>query len=164
MASGNIVARWQAQDGIPPLTSFAALTRRNNHFVAAFDAAAAESLDFADVLDRAYSGGGLTLVIGWMSASATSGAVKWNAQIERHQASTDDLDADSLATAQTATSTTAGTSGQLVYTTITFTSGANMDSLAVGEDYRLRITRDATNGADTMSGDCQLKSLELRES
>lgn len=163
MASGDIFSRWQAQDGLPPSTAFAVLTRRNNHFVAGFDAAAIENLDFADVLDRKYSGGGLTLVLGWMSASAITGDVVWNAQIERHQDNIDDLDVDSLATAQAATGTTASATGELKYTTITFTNGANMDSLAIGEDFRLRITRDATNASDTMAGDAQLKSIELRE-
>lgn len=163
MASGDVLSRWQAQEGAPPSSSFAALTRRNNHFFYGYDASSEEAVDFSDVLDRRYSGGGLTLVIAWAAASATTGDVVWGGKIERHQDDTDDLDSDSFATEQTATGTTASASGELQYTTITFSDGANMDSLAVGESFRLRISRKAANGSDTMTGDAQLKSLELRE-
>ena len=163
MASGDLLHQWQAKDGEPPSSSFAALTRRNNHFLLAYDAASEEACDFSGVLSRRYSGGGLTLTLAWAAASATTGDVKWGAKIERHQDDVDDLDADSFATEQVATGTTASLSGELQYTAITFTAGANMDSLAVGEDFRLRISRKAADAADTMTGDAQLKSLELRE-
>src|ERR1044071_9202899 len=108
MSSGVVLSRFQVLDGIPPLSSFAPLTRRNNHFIGLFDATAPTTLDFEDVLDRGYSGGVLTIVLAWRGVTATAGAVKWNAQVERHQASVDDPDADSFAAAQTATGTTAG--------------------------------------------------------
>ena len=163
MASGDVLARWQAIAGVPPLTAFAALTRRNNHFVQNFDAATVESIDFGDSLDRRYNGNGVTLIITWMAASAVTGNVKWNAQFERHDDEATDLDADSFAAYNSTTSACPAASGALQYTTITFTDGAQMDSLAVGEDFRLRVTRHADDAADTMAGDAQLKSVELLE-
>lgn len=163
MASGNVLSRFMAQDGIPPSSNFAALTRRNNHFLANFDASTDWSLDFADILDRTYTGGGITITIGWMSASATTGNVIWNAAIERHTDDAEDLDSDGFAAVQAVTDACASATGEISYCNITFTNGAQMDSLAVGESFRLRITRDADNGSDTMAGYAQLHSVECRE-
>ena len=50
----------------------------------------------------------------------------------------------------------------LQYTEIAF-SNAQIDGLLAGEAFRLRVSRDATNGADTMAGDAELFGIELRE-
>ncbi|NIQ10453.1 MAG: hypothetical protein GWO10_16275, partial [candidate division Zixibacteria bacterium] len=44
---------------------------------------------------------------------------------------------------------------------VTFTDGADMDSIAVGEGFRMKITRDATN--DTATGDAELRFVEIKE-
>lgn len=163
MASGDLLCAWAASDGIPPSSSFAPLVRRNNHLVAAFDAAADESLDFEGVLPDNYDGGGLTVTLVWMAASATSNNVVWNADIERHQDDAVDLDSDSFGGANAVTAATASVSGEVSYDNITFTNGADMDSLAVGESFRLRITRDADNGSDNMTGDAQLLRVAMYE-
>jgi hypothetical protein len=149
--------------GNPPASNYATLATRNAHPILQYDAATEETTSFELILPAHYSGGGLTLVIYWMATSATSGAVVWGAAIERHQASTDDLDSDSFATEQTATTTTAGTSGQIVTTSITFTSGAVMDSLAASESFRLKVARKAADGSDTMAGDSEILNLLLKE-
>ena len=161
MASGNTLLVFSSEDGAPPSSSFAAWTRRNNHIVAAFDAGTDESLDFRGVLPQHYAGGGLTIYVHWIAASATSGNCVWNAAMERLST---DMDSDSFATAQAATGAANGTSGIITTTSITMSSGANMDSLAAGDAFRLRITRDADNGSDTMTGDAQLVCVEVRES
>lgn len=161
MASGNTLLVFSSEDGAPPSSAFAGWTRRNNHIVAAFDAGTDESLDFRGVLPQHYAGGGLTIYVHWIAASATSGNCVWNAAIERLNT---DMDSDSFATAQAATGAANGTSGIITTTSITMSSGANMDNLAAGEAFRLRITLDADNGSDTMTGDAQLVCVEVRES
>ena len=42
------------------------------------------------------------------------------------------------------------------------TDGADMDSVAAGELFRLKVTRDATS--DDASGDAELYAVEIRES
>lgn len=162
MASGNTLLIFSAEDGTPPLSAFCAWVRRNNHIVAAFDAATDENLDFRGVLPQHYAGGGLTLILTWMAESATANTCRWSAAME---AMTTDLDSDSFATAQTAGGTANATSGVVTQTTITMSSGANMDSLAAGGAFRLRISRDAdgTSGTDDMTGDAQLLTVEIRE-
>lgn len=163
MASNDTLCVFTAQSNVPPLTSFATVDLRNAHMVLDFDDTAAESATFGGVLPRNYGGAGITATLIWLGTTATTGNVKWNAQFERHQDDTDDLDTDSFATAQTATGAAATTSGACQYTTIAFTNGAQIDSLAAGESFRLKVTRDAADGADTMTGDAELLRVELRE-
>lgn len=162
---------WQAQAGgvgtesvnifllpnhnTPPTSNPATLDTRNNHKVLDFDDATDESAVFSAFL-KGYNGGGLTVKIIWAATSATTGNVVWNAEIERIQDDVTDIDSDSFAAANAVTATTASASGETSYDSITFTDGADMDSLADGEAFRIRITRDANNVSDTMTGDAEL--------
>jgi len=163
MASGNTLCVFTPQCNQPPATVYATLTTRNNHLLLAFDDAADEYAYFPGVLPRHYGGGGVTVTIIWLAASATSGEVVWAVAWERHQDDALDMDADSFAADQTVTATCASATGEPAYDTIAFTNGAEMDSLAVGESFRLRIYRDANNADDDMAGDAQLLRIEVRE-
>ena len=44
---------------------------------------------------------------------------------------------------------------------IAFTDGVDMDSVAAGERFRIKITRDAAS--DTATGDAELTGIEIRE-
>lgn len=145
----------------PPAASAATTDTRNSLPVLDFDDAADEIAIFGGVISPDYAAGGLTVEIYWSAATATTGDVVWNAGIERMNT---DVDADSFAADNTATSTTNGTSGILTTTTITFTDGADMDSLAAGEAFRIKITRDADIAGDTMAGDAELHRVVVRES
>ena len=163
MASGDTLAYWTALSNQPPAASLATLDSRNGHPVLDFDAATDESAVFPGVMPDAYAGGGVTVTLVWLASTATTGDVVWNAAFERHQDDIDDLDADSFAAVQAATGTTASASGEPQYTAIAFTNGAQMDSVAAGESFRLKITRDADNGSDTMTGDAELLRVILSE-
>jgi hypothetical protein len=163
MAAGESLCVFTPLDNQPPASNYATLDTRNSHAVLDYDAATDEDAVFAGVLPRHYAGGGLTVTIYWAASSATSGNCVWNAQIERLEDEGTDTDADSFASAQAATAAAPATSGALQYTTIAFTSGAQMDSLAAGEAFRLKVTRDANNASDTMTGDAELFRVEVRE-
>lgn len=45
------------------------------------------------------------------------------------------------------------------YSEITLTT---IDSVVAGDGFRLKITRDANNGSDTMTGDAELIAVEVR--
>lgn len=164
MASGNTLVSFGATDNHPPASAYATPDVRNSHPLLNFDAASAEDACFHGVIPAHYGGGGLTIIVIWMAATATSGNAMWKAAMERLEAGGTDLDADSFATAQAAAAAAANaTSGALTYTTVTMTSGAQMDSLAVGEAFRLKVTRDAANASDTMTGDAQLIAVHVKE-
>src|SRR3990167_6483730 len=118
----------------------------------AFDAATGEFLDFYGRTDN-YASGGLTLVFGWGAATATAGAAVLRAAIRAIPS-----DAEQLTVTQHAydfngvTATGPNLTGEVVYSTITFTSGADMDSLANNEAFILRVNRNATATGDDMSG------------
>lgn len=159
MASGQTLDTFTAAEGIPPASNYATQDTRNTIPVLDFDDTTQETIYFIGVLPRNYGGGGITVYITWACTSATSGTVGWDVSFE---ATGTDLDADSFATAQTITAaTTSGTAGIETVTSVAITNGANIDNLAVGNRYRLRIRRDVAN--DTAVGDAELTSVELKE-
>lgn len=163
MASGATLAVFTALNNEPPATLAATFDVRNIHPVLNFDAAADWFANFGGIMPRNYGGGGITVYIHWSAATATSGDVIWAAAFERIGEGQQDIDADSFAAVQTVTATAPGTSGFLDIAAITFTNGAQMDSVAVGEGFRLQISRDANAGGDTMAGYAQLRFVEIKE-
>lgn len=165
MASGDTLVTFGALDNEPPTSNFASIDTRNLHPCLDFDASTDESAVFSGVLPRNYAGGGITIRLYWAATSATTGTCRWSIAIERQDDEGQDLDSDSFATANTAGATAPATSGSLQYTDIAFTSGSQMDSLAVGERFRIKVMRDAdgTSGTDDMTGDAELFAVEIRE-
>lgn len=166
MASTDTLAVFTALNNEPPAASYATLDTRNSVPVLDFDDSADESAVFGGVLPANYDGGGLTVTLVWMATSATTGGVSWDASIEAHPDDTFDIDADGFAAANNSGSaTTASATGEQQYTNITFTDGADMDSLAAGESFRIKITRDAngTTATDDMAGDAELLRVIVKE-
>lgn len=152
------IAVFTPRNNYPTATTFATLDTRNSIAVLDFDDATIESATFLSIIPEATNlTNGLIVRINWMATTATSGNVRWRVALER---SNTDLDVDSFDTAAEANGTTSATSG---IPTITSISLSAIDSVAVGEIYRLRISRvgnDVTN--DTMTGDAELIAVEVR--
>lgn len=162
MASGNTLCVFGALDNTPPTSNNAAFAYRNGHPVLAFDTTTGESAVFTGLMPRHYDGGGVTVYLHWTAASATSGTIGWTVAFERMSDATTDLDSDSFATAQTVTAATvSGTTGVVTVTNVAISNGANMDSVAAGESFRLKITRDVAN--DNAAGDAELHLVEIKE-
>jgi hypothetical protein len=165
MASGDTLIILSPLANEPPASAFATPDLRNVHPVLDFDGSTDEEAVFSAVLPRRYAGGGLTVRLFVAFTSATTGTSRWQTSIERIDASSLDIDADSFATAQSAGVAAPGTSGMVVTVDIAHTSGANIDSLAAGEAFRLKIRRDAdgTSGTDDITTDAELLAVEIRE-
>lgn len=165
MASGDSLVIFTPTSSHAPASAYATLDVRNGRTVLDFDGATDEEAMFQAVLPAHYAGGGLTARLFVALTSATSGTLRWQAAIERTLASSDDIDSDSFAAFQSAGVTVPGTSGQVVSVDIAFTSGAQMDSLAAGEVFRLKVRRDAdgTSGTDDVATDAELVAVHLRE-
>jgi hypothetical protein len=147
--------QWSPMVAEFPASNYATLDSRNNHPVLDFDTTTGETAYFTGVLPADYAGAGITVHLYVSMTSATSGTVGWLVAIERIDASSLDIDADSFAADNTLTAATVpATSGQVLKQSINISNGANMDSLAAGELFRLRITRDVAN--DTAAGDAEL--------
>lgn len=163
MASGDTLLIFRPQNSEPPATNMATLDARNAHIVLDFDDTANESAIFGTVLPRHYSGTtGVTVYIHYAMTTATSGNIDWDASFERVGDQQLDLDVNSFAAVQSVDNTTVpGTNGNVDIVSIAFTDGAQMDSLAVGEYFRLKVTRDAVS--DTATGDAELVAVEIKE-
>lgn len=160
MASGNSLCTFFPADDEPTATNYATLNLSATalHPVLEFDTTTAEAAVFSGILPRNYAGGGITVYVTWAIA-ATSGTVGWTIEIERSNTS---IGADSFASAQTITAATvSGTTLIPSVTNVAITDGANMDSLAVGELFRVRLKRDVAN--DTAAGDAFFLGLEIKE-
>lgn len=161
LANPLTIARWTSLDNQPPAANYATFDTRNSIAVLDFDDSADESAIFVGVMPAAaVLTGGVAVYLHWMATTATSGAVIWEASIER---SNTDLDSDSFATVAFASGSANGTSGIVTKTTISISSG-NIDGVTAGDLFRLKISRDAngTNGTDDMTGDAELIAVELR--
>lgn len=158
---GAWFVRFTPRDNEPPATNYATLDTRNSRPVLDFDTTTQEAAVFSAVLPNDYAGAGVTIDIFCALTSATSGTVGWDVAFERTQASIDDIDSDSFATAQTVTAVTVpGTSGHVLKMSINVSNGADMDSIAAGELFRLRVRRDVAN--DIATGDAELLAVTLR--
>ena len=162
MASGDTLLIFGPHDNEPPASNFATLDLRNGHVVLDFDASTNESAIFSGIMPQHYDGGGVTVFLHYAMSSAETGDVDWDAEFERIGDQQQDIDTDSFAAANSVDNTTVpGTSGLVDVVSIAFTNGADMDSVAAGEAFRLRITRDAAS--DTAAGDAELLAVEIRE-
>ena len=161
MASGNTLVTLYPSGNEPPATNYATYDTRNAHPVLDFDTTTGESAVWSFILPRHYAGGGITVYVHWSATSATTGTIGWTVEIERVGTALD-TDADSFAGAQTITAATvSATSGTIIITNVAITDGANIDSIAVGELCRIRITRDVAS--DDATGDAELHAVEIKE-
>ena len=162
MASGDTLVTFFPADNEPPASNYATLDTRNGHPVLDFDTTTGESAIFSGVMPQHYDGGGITVILHWMATSATSGTIGWLVGFEAMKDGGDDMDSDSFAADNTVTAETVdGTSGKIDVSSTTFTDGADMDSVAAGDAFRMKITRDVAN--DDAAGDAELLAVEIRE-
>ena len=162
MASGDTLLVFTPLQNEPPASNFATLDLRNLHPVLDFDATTNESAVFRGVMPRHYGGGGVTVYLHYALTSATSLTVDWDVAWERIGDQQLDIDADSFAAVNSVDNTTVpGTAGLVDIVSIVFTDGAQMDSVAVGEAFRLKVTRDAVS--DDAAGDAELVAVEIKE-
>lgn len=160
MATGQTLAIFMPSDNEPPATNYATfnVSATALHPTLDFDTTTQEAAIFSGIMPRHYAGGGITVYVVWAIA-ATTGTVGWTVEFERSNTA---INADSFAGAQTITAATvSGSTLVPSVTNVAVTDGANIDSLAVGDLFRIRIKRDVAN--DTAAGDAFLLGVELKE-
>lgn len=160
---GAWMEQFSPQDNEAPAAAYATIDSRNARPALDFDAGATQEIArWTRFLPDSYAGGGVTVTLVVALTSATSGTVGFLVSFERINASGLDIDTDSFATAKTITAVTVpGTSGQVLYLSVNFSDGAEMDGLVAGELYRLHVERDTAN--DTATGDAELLRAKMVE-
>ncbi len=149
-----------------PVACFATMDIRNGVNVLDFDATVNELAMFSGFMPRNYSGSsGITVTVGAMSSTATTGDMSWALFLMSITDNVDDMDVKNFADPQVNQAVdAAATLGAVRYFTITHTDGAQMDSIAAGEFFRVLLMRDAQDGAnDDMAGDAEFVGLEIKE-
>lgn len=144
-----------------PATNFPQLQLVNRRPVLSFDESTDETAYWTFVAPQGLTGT-LTAIVHYIMASATSGAVYFQAALEAiTPGDADDLDAaTSFDSANSGNGTVPGTAGYEKSISITLT---NADSIAAGDLVRLSLNRDADNASDTATGDCHVLAVELRD-
>lgn len=171
MASGNALLVLSPLAACGPASSAAqmdtvagASTPAESVPVLAFDSATQEYADFYGVMPNHYSGGGVTLTI-MHSAGTTSGGVTYRAAFRRIQEDAEDLDTTAFTYDfnDVDIATLPSVTGEVNYDDITFTDGADMDSVQAGEPFILRLTRNPADANDTAAADSRVHMLYLKE-
>lgn len=161
MASGQTLIVWTAEGARLGSGTPGALDTRNNHPVV--DLTTGDEVTFGFVLPRHYAGGGITVNLHYAMLSATTNNVKYTTAFERIGNGTQSIASDNFATGiGGADQTVPGTSGLVKIYTNTHTDGTQINSIAVGEYGRLKVTRSVPVGTDSTS-DSQLVCVELKE-
>lgn len=164
-ASGDTLAVFTPQGNMPPSASFATFDTRAGYVVLDFDDTADESAIFWGYMPANYAGGGITVTVMWMATSATTGTISLDVALMSITDDADDLDTKAFAAANNANPTTASATGEVDYIDVTFTDGADMDSVAANEAFLIKITRDAngTTSTDNLVGDMELVEVRIKE-
>lgn len=147
-----------------PASNFPALDMNNRRPVLWFDASTDETCYWTGIAPQGLTGT-ITVVITYVMASATSGTVGIQAQIEAISDgdATDTDGTTSFDSVNNSASTTVpGTAGYIDQISITMT---NADSIAAGDYFRLSINRDADGSAitDSATGDMGIYLVEFRD-
>jgi hypothetical protein len=144
-----------------PASNYPQLTLSNRRPVLGFDASTDETAYWTFVAPQGFTGA-VTLVLYYAMASATSGNIYWQGQLEAITPgdSTDTDATTSFDTANSGNGAVPATAGYMQAISITMT---NADSIAAGDLVRLSVNRDADNASDTAAGDAYLFAVELRD-
>ena len=157
-----------------PATSFATLdtiaggsTPAETISVLDFDANASEYKDFKFALPVGYTGDGLTVTIIFSMTSdhdeGTPHKVRWECAFARIDNDGIPISGDHAYAFNGVSAIVPSVVSEVSYDNITFTDGADMDSLAAGEMAILRIYRDHDHADDNATGDAELQMIQIKE-
>lgn len=166
------LAVFTAQAGVPPATSGgqptvitgAASPAEIVPVIALDGGSTDEHVDFFGVMPQDYAGGGVTVVIAF-AAAVNSGNIRWGAAFRSIEDDAEDMDTTAHSyDYNEVTDAVPSAIGEMTYAQISFTDGADMDSVGAGDGFVLRVRREASDATnDTAAGDAHLFAVEIRE-
>ena len=170
MASGDSLHVFKPGAAEPPPSNHAPFTAivtdTGQRPTLLYDDGTAETGIWSSSLNRAYDGGGLTVSVRGSMAGANTGTKKVRIEVAIERV----IDGDNLGTggsdfaAAQSVSITVNNTAELYFTgTVTFTSGAQMDSLLKGDSFRAKVARAPGHADDDAVGDYQLNLVEIKE-
>lgn len=160
MASGDSLLVFDPLSNRPPTANYASVDLRSGFVVLDFDDTTDEKALFHAVLPSHYSGGQLLAVVTWTSSTATTGDVQFRVEATRLSSGAN-LDAlPAVSGSGDMTDTAPATSGQLM---VLPSPSLSVGGAVAGDLLLIGLTRLASTGADTLTGDTEVVSLEIRE-
>lgn len=171
MAAGDLLASFSAKDALIPTGSVsAALTTLAGSSipaevipVIAFDDGTEEYIDFVGVMPPNYEAGAdITVRVRWGAAEAAPDVVEWEVSIRRVADDAEDLNSTAHDYLESkAVFTAPSAAGETVSSFFTLWAGY-LDSIAAGEMFILRISRDESPSSGTdVTGDAYIHSVEM---
>lgn len=146
-----------------PAPTPAQLDTRNYHPVLDFDDTTNETMYFSAVMPQIYGNGNVVVYIYYCMESDNSNTVDWDVAFERMPEDGMDIDSDNFAAVNSADNCSVpDVVGEIDVASISFTAGADMDSVIAGDAFRISLTRDASS--DDASDDAEVLFVEIRES
>jgi len=163
MAAGDLLVAFSPQCNEPPSSNAATPDVRNGHPVLDFDASTDEAAVFTAFMPWHYAGGGITVyaVVSFTSDTNNAHTGQIEVCLERIGDAQQDLDSDGFAAAKDLTVAVPSTCGHTEVGSVAFGDGAEIDNVAAGELFRLKVNVDTSDS--TFSGDLELVALILRE-
>ena len=160
MESGDSLMVFDALANRPPESGYAVLDLRGGFVVLDFDDSADEQAVFFSVVPVHYTEGGLLFTLSFTTTSATTGTARLRIEATRIAAG-DSLDTlpVPMDTLEFLVSAPAAAGNVVEHTTGTVSA----TGLTAGEHLRIALTRLATDAGDTLTGDLELISMEVRE-
>ena len=128
-----------------------------------FDDTTVEYADFVSAMPSSYMGGGVTITIIWTAAQNTNKGI-WSGAFRRIISNGTNLLTDAFTYDYNTTGDIdpATTVGKVKYSTMTFTNGADMDSVVAGDMFIFRIKRPAPSGTK-ITGDITIREIVISE-
>ena len=160
MASGDSLLVLDPLSNRPSAANLATVDLRGEFVVLDFDDTTNEQAQFHAIVPSHYSGGDLEAVLTWTSTTATSGDAKLKCELTRLSPGANLSALPSPDGSDEVTLAAPATNGDLV---VDLTGSITISGLTAGEMLRVAITRLATDAGDTLVGDVELVSMELRE-
>jgi hypothetical protein len=149
-------------DDFPELKASDSTGGHASALVLAFDAATDEACMFHVPYAPTYGSGNITVLVRFKMDTATANEVRWGAAVcARSPGDAVDVDADAFSTEAYDEETVPGTAGYEDEASITVTG---VDSMATGDEFYVRIRRDADHANDDATGDAHLISVVVEYS
>ncbi len=155
MATGDTLVILSAAHAVPASTAAPGII--NGAEVRVYDGSTNETTVYEIILPQIYSGLGIDVICHLAMAATTTNTVDIDTAFAKV---TDAVDSYATAVSQD-DEAIPGTALDTFKVTSAHTDGAQIDSIAVGDLFRLKITRDAVS--DDNTGEMHLLAIELQE-
>jgi len=160
MASGDSLFLFDPLSNRPPATNFASVDMRNGFVVLGFGDSTNESAQFLSVLPSHYGGGQLVAIVTWTTTTATTNDAKLKVEVSQFAEGTDLDVLPVVDDSDTLTLAAPTASGKTVFSqSLSLVAG----TAATGDQLLVGLTRLATDAGDTLVGDIEVVSVEIRE-